>query len=188
MLIHSRPIIKFYLSVSHFLAGGGDNVIVVENGFITTKALSRWKRDKNNYGKLKSKKLFPVKGQVQFLMSPDSSKLVVLQQDINTGLYSLLVIDSESGLDPNNEINIIPYEIPHDQLSVAFWFSPDSTKLLCLNTVGKSKNDILLQKSQFRVGLDSDMQWSVWNFPLKEIKDYDVFKPTQCKILLDVLI
>jgi hypothetical protein len=28
-------------------AGGGDNVLVVEDGYLTTKAISRWKRDAN---------------------------------------------------------------------------------------------------------------------------------------------
>lgn len=40
-------------------AGGGDNVLVVEDGFLTTKALSRWKRDPVT-GQLRSKKLLPV--------------------------------------------------------------------------------------------------------------------------------
>ena len=34
------------------------------------------------------------------------------------------------------------------------------------------------QKSTFRVGLNSDMQWIVYNFPLKELGEYDIFKPT----------
>lgn len=158
-------------------AGGGDNVIVVEDGYLTTKAISRWKRDKHT-GKLLSKKLLQVQGQVQFLVSPDSSKLVVLQEDINIGLYSLTVIEGESALDPCSDSLGKQYELPNDKLTVAFWFSPDSTKLLCLNAIGKSKSDVSIQKSQFRVGLNSDMQWNVFNFPLQELKNYDTFKPT----------
>ena len=59
---------------------------------------------------------------------------------------------------------------------VAFWFSPDSTKLLCLTAAGKSKDEISTQKAQFRVGLNSDMQWQVFNFPLQELRAYDTFK------------
>lgn len=157
-------------------AGGGDNVLVIEDGYLTTKAISRWKRDRD--GKLKSKKLLPVQGQIQFLVSPDSSRVVILQEDINIGLYSLTVIEGEAALDPNSDSLGQQYELPNDKLTVAFWFSPDSTKILCLNAVGKSKNDVSSQKSQFRVGLNSDMQWSVFNFPLQELRNYDVFKPT----------
>lgn len=46
---------------------------------------------------------------------------------------------------------------------------------LCL---GKSKTEVNTLKSSFRVGLNSDMQWSVFNFPLNELREYDTFKPT----------
>ena len=59
---------------------------------------------------------------------------------------------------------------------MAFWFSPDSTKLLCLTAAGKSREEISSQKAQFRVGLNSDMQWQVFNFPLQELRAYDTFK------------
>merc|ERR1712146_815115 len=51
-------------------------------------------------------------------------------------------------------------------------------ELLCLTAASKSKEDVVTQKSTFRVGLNSDMQWVVYNFPLKELGEYDVFKPT----------
>lgn len=157
-------------------AGGGDSVLVVEDGWLTTKALSRFKRDGS--GKKMSKKLMEVRGQVQFLVSPDHSKAVVLQEDINIGHYSLTVIDGEDALDPASESMGNQYELPNPKLTVAFWFSPDSTKLLCLNAAGKSRDDVSTQKGSFRVGLNSEMQWSVFNFPLQELKEYDTFKPT----------
>jgi len=157
-------------------AGGGDNVIVVEDGWVTTKALSRWKRGEN--GQPFSKKLIKVQGQVQFLASPDNSKLVVLQEDINIGHYSLTVIEGEDALDPASESLGKQYELPNSKLTVAFWFSPDSTKVLCLTAAGKSKEDVVVQKNTFRVGLNSDMQWTVFNFPLQEVREYETFKPT----------
>lgn len=157
-------------------AGGGDNVIIVEDGFVTTKAISRWKRLSNST--LPSKRLLKVQGQVQFLVSPDHSRLVVLQEDINVGCYSLTVIEGEAALDPSNPSLGVQYEMPHQQLTVAFWFSPDSTKLLCLTSSDKTKQDIETMKSTLRIGLNSDMKWIVFNFPLQEWKDYDTFKPT----------
>ena len=44
-------------------AGGGDNVLVVENGWLVSKALSRWKRSPD--GTLPSKKLMKLQGQVK---------------------------------------------------------------------------------------------------------------------------
>eukprot|EP01038_Epipyxis_sp_PR26KG_P007809 gene7809-10605_t len=142
-------------------AGGGDSVLVVEDGWLTTKAISRWKRDAD--GKLKSKKLLKLKGQIQFLVSPDGSKAVVLQEDINIGHYSLTVIEGEDALDPSSDSLGNQYELPNPKLTVAFWFSPDSTKLLCLTAADKSKDDVVTQKSAFRVGLNSEMSWSVYN-------------------------
>ena len=53
-----------------------------------------------------------------------------------------------------------------------------SMQVLCLTAAGKSREDVKAQKSTFRVGLNSDMQWSVFNFPLAEMRAYDSFKPT----------
>lgn len=157
-------------------AGGGDSVLVVEDGWLVSKALSRWKRGAD--GILPSKKLMKVQGQVQFVVAPDSTKVAVLQEDVNVGHYSLVIIEGESALNPSSSDMGSQYELPNPKLTVAFWFSPDSTKLLCLTAAGKSKEDVETQKSTFRVGLNSDMQWIVYNFPLKELGEYDVFKPT----------
>lgn len=157
-------------------AGGGDNVMIVEDGYLVTKAISRWKRD--SQGISYTKKLLPVKGQVQFLVSPDNSKVVVLQEDINSGHYSLTVIEGEDALDPANAATGKVYEIPNDKVTVAFWFSPDSSKLLSLCASDKFKSDITNLKNNLRVGLNSVMQWNVYNFVLNESKDYEVFKPT----------
>lgn len=157
-------------------AGGGDNVLVVEDGWLTTKALSRWKRDKT--GKLTSKRLREVRGQVQFLVSPDSSRLVLVEEDIHNGYYSLTAIEGEDALNPSSTSMGNQYEIDRIPITVAFWFSPDSTKLLCLTAKGKTKQDIESQRSDFKVGLDSDMTFFVYNFPLQEVREYDTFQPT----------
>ena len=157
-------------------AGGGDSVLVVEDGWLVSKSLSRFKRDQN--GELKSKKLMQVRGEVQFLVSPDNSRAVVLQEDIDVGHYSLTVIESESALDPSSDSTGVQYEIPNKKLTVAFWFSPDSTKILCLTAAGKNTDDVINQKNRFRVALNSDMQSTVFNFPLQELREYDTYKPT----------
>jgi hypothetical protein len=65
------------------------------------------------------------------------------------------VIEGEEALDPSNPSLGSQYELPHSKLTVAFWFSPDSTKVLLLTAAGKNKEDIVTQKSQFRVALNS---------------------------------
>lgn len=174
-LCESDPAQRWSTPICHS-AGGGDSVLVVEDGYLVSKALSRWKR--NVDGAMPSKKLLKIQGQVQFFVSPDSTRAVVLQEDINIGHYSLVAIEGESALDPSSDDLGKIYELPNDKLTVAFWFSPDSSKILCLNAAGKSREDVSSQKSTFRVGLNSDMQWSVYNFPLEEIREYDTFKPT----------
>jgi hypothetical protein len=54
-------------------AGGGDSVLLVENGWVVSRALSRWKRGGD--GAPHVKRLKQVQGQVQFLVSRDSSKV-----------------------------------------------------------------------------------------------------------------
>ena len=82
-------------------AGGGDSVLVVEDGWLVSRAISRWKRDASSM-KLFAKKLMKVRGQVPFLVSPDSFRAVVLQEDVSTGLHSLTVIDGESTKNGDN--------------------------------------------------------------------------------------
>ena len=158
-------------------AGGGDSVLVVEDGYLVSKAISRWKRDDNG-GALLSKKIMKVRGDVKFLVSPDNSRAVVMQEDVSNGYYSLTVIDGEDALDPSSTGTGNQYEIPNPKLTVAFWFSPDSTKILLLTTASKSKDEVIFQRNSMRSLIESDMQYTVFNFPLQELREYDTFKPT----------
>ena len=158
-------------------AGGGDSVLVVENGWLVSKSLSRWKRDPIT-GERMTKKIIELQGQSQFLVSPDNSRAVVLQEDINAGLYSLTVIEGEAALDPSSSETGNIYELPCNKLCVSFWFSPDSTRLLLLTAAGKDRSNVENEKSGFKVPLNADMQWNMFNFPLKELREYETFKPT----------
>jgi hypothetical protein len=63
--------------------------------------------------------------------------LVILEEDMNTGHYALTAIEGEDALDPSRHTAPIQqYDLPMDRLALAFWFSPDSTKLLCLTAAG----------------------------------------------------
>ena len=157
-------------------AGGGDSVLVVEDGWLVSKALSRWKRGAD--GILPSKKLMKVQGQVQFVVAPDSTKVAVLQEDVNVGHYSLVIIEGESALNPSSSDMGSQYELPNPKLTVAFWFSPDSTKLLCLTAAGKSKEDVETQKSTFRVGFEFGYAVDCLQLSSQGTWEYDVFKPT----------
>eukprot|EP01031_Cornospumella_fuschlensis_P028602 gene28602-34529_t len=155
-------------------AGGGDNVLLVEDGYLVTKSLSRWKR--NADGSRSSKRLMRVRGQVQFLVSPDNARVVVIQEDVNIGLQSLVCIEGEGALDPASPSTGVVYEVPTTRPTVAFWWSPDSTKILCMGPAGVTKDDVMTQRQSFRA--TGEMQLSVFNFPLQEVKDYDVFRPS----------
>jgi len=175
LLSHSDASVKWPTPICHS-AGGGDNVLVVEDGWIVSKAISRWKRDSS--GQLASKKILQVKGQTQFLVSPDNSRAVILQEDINIGHYALTVVEGEAALDPLSPSTGKQFEMPFNKVALAFFFSPDSTKLLCLTISGSSIDDMRAAKSRFQVSMNSDLTWIVYNFPLNEWKEYDTFKTT----------
>lgn len=190
--------VKWSVPICH-AAGGGDSVLLVEDGWLVSRSLSRWKRGPD--GLPRSKRLLELKGQTQFLVSADNSKAVVLEEDLVEGHYKLTVIDGEKALDPSDPSMGNIYELPCPRLTVAFWLSPDSTKvrvsaiahisharhslssiptpqILLLTAAGKLASEVQTQRGQTRVALNSDMQWSVYNFPLGEIRDYEIFKPT----------
>ena len=174
----SHPDDKWSTPVCHS-AGGGDSVLVVEDGWLVSKSISRWKRDEN--GEMRSKKIMEVRGQVNFLVAPDNSRAVVLQEDIEAGHYRLTVIEGEDALDPSSSSSGVQYELPNSKLTVAFYFSPDSTKLLCLTAARHTLEDVMMQRARgnsFQVGINSDMQYSVFNFPMQELREYETFKPT----------
>jgi hypothetical protein len=183
----SDPASRWSTPICHS-AGGGDSVLVVEDGWLVSKSLSRWKRAPS--GEPRTKKLLELRGQAQFLVAPDNSKAVVLQEDVSQGHYRLTVIEGEKALDPADPSSGSVYEIPCPKLAVAFWFSPDSTKVLLLTSATKMAADVAAQKGQARVALNSDMQWSVYNFPLSEVREYEAFKPTPyfMKVRLCVLL
>lgn len=171
---NSDAALKWSVPICHS-AGGGDSVVVVEDGWLVTKALSRWKRGPDMA--LCSKKLLKVRGHVQFMLSPDHSRAVVLQEDVAAGSHSITIIDGEEALDPSSPELGNQYQVPFNKLTLAFWISPDSTKLLCMTVAGRSLED-MSNKENFRVGLNTDMQWVVFNLPLQEVREYDTFKPT----------
>ena len=142
-----------------------------------SKAVSRWKRAEEG-GQLLSKKIMKVRGEVKFLISPDNSRAVVMQEDVSNSYYSLTVIEGEDALDPCSTGTGKQYEIPNPKLTVAFWFSPDSTKVLCLTTASKTKDEIIFQRNSIRSLIESEMQYTVFNFPLQELREYETFKPT----------
>jgi hypothetical protein len=62
---------------------------------------------------------------------------VVLEEDAAAGYYALTAIEGEDALDPARPAaQGRQFELPLDRLTLAFWFSPDSTKLLCLTAAG----------------------------------------------------
>lgn len=177
-------------------AGGGDSVLLVENGFLVTKALSRYKRYEHILGDIEryvdlqgervldiypSKQLKKVRGQVHFAVSPDHSRFVVLEEDFNVGHYSLVTIDGEQFLDPLDDATPTFPSAPTtigDRIITAFWFSPDSSKLLCLTSANRRLSDLMREKKGFSVGLNAPMTWFVYCFTSKQWREYDTFQPT----------
>lgn len=170
--------IKWKTPICHS-AGGGDNVLVIEDGYLVTKAISPWKRDPLNDDLIASKRLKAVKGYVDFLVSPDNSKAVILEHDANIGHYAVTVIEGEDALDPlaTSSFGKV-YELPFEHVISAFWFSPDSSKLLCLASASMTKEDVMVQKGKAQLPVQSEMQWLVYHFPLQEALKYDTCYPT----------
>ena len=50
--------------------------------------------------------------------------------------------------------------------------------MLCLTTAVKTKDEVIFQKNSIRSLIESEMQYTVFNFPLQELREYDAFKPT----------
>jgi hypothetical protein len=201
-------------------AGGGDNVLLVEDGYLVTKALSRWKRnilfqryqeqlsngqnyqeaEKSSYrhsqadiSRSQYKRLLAVRGNVHFLVSPDHSKVAVMEE-VTSGSayhYRLRIVDGEQYLDPANlamlddpfltheaisqpekqqyQAHVI--EFPANKKAVAFWFSPDSSQLLLFLQSDPDETATLLTA-------DTQLTAAVFNIPLKQYREYVTFRPT----------
>ena len=158
-------------------AGGGDNVIIVDGKELVSMSLSHPRRLRKNLMELKGE-------EVHFQVSVDHSKLAIMERPRhinkektvnNTGYYAFTLIHGESTLNPLhesifNESYQCSAEVllpPHDLLKVdASWFSPDSTKLLCVMS---------LQSNETFNGKDMSKlkRWAVYNIHIKEWKFYD---------------
>ncbi|CAM9477847.1 unnamed protein product [Chrysoparadoxa australica] len=150
--------------------GGTDAVIVVEDGHLVSVTTN---------GNAK-KKLLPVKGFSSFGISPDQSKVCLMQQDLATGFYSLAVLQDKDGetdaLDPTSAATLELKEIPIENIALAFFFSPDSKKLLLLSTQAK-KGELAVARGFLKRGSNLGCSWMVYDLETNKVTEYARFHP-----------
>ncbi|CAN0468884.1 unnamed protein product, partial [Ectocarpus sp. 8 AP-2014] len=122
---------QLFMAPSTHCEGGEDAVILVEtDGDESGQHLVSARVD----GSAK-KRICPTRGFSTFGVSPDGQRLCLMQQDMTTGFYTISILEGgEGALDPLSTATMEQVEIPLDRVIMAFFFSPDSTKLLCLAT------------------------------------------------------
>jgi hypothetical protein len=158
-------------------AGGGDNLLLVQGNYLVTLGLDRAKQLVNRNQRRETpfpvKRLARVKGTVSFVVSPDSSKALVLQEDLQSGHYQLDLLDDEELLNPMNTEITSPLvtdakaddQRPSNELVqrfnlsnplLAFWFSPDSNKILFLAATKPTLSRIAMNDEMFYIVYDTD--------------------------------
>eukprot|EP00636_Phaeomonas_parva_P015053 CAMPEP_0118854732 /NCGR_PEP_ID=MMETSP1163-20130328/2831_1 /TAXON_ID=124430 /ORGANISM="Phaeomonas parva, Strain CCMP2877" /LENGTH=677 /DNA_ID=CAMNT_0006787501 /DNA_START=302 /DNA_END=2335 /DNA_ORIENTATION=+ len=131
--------------------------IVVENGFLVTVDIGgRFRR-----------RLVPVRGITSFVLSPDQSKIALLQSDVKTGHYSLSLLDvgeHGAGLDPRASPlpKITQRELEVDTICKAMFFSPDSSKLLIFS-LPYPRADVAVAANAFKSNFAVKCRWLVYD-------------------------
>ncbi|CAM9555574.1 unnamed protein product, partial [Hapterophycus canaliculatus] len=117
------------------------------------------------------------RGFSTFGVSPDGQRLCLMQQDMTTGFYTISVLEGgEGALDPLSTATMEQVEIPLDRVIMAFFFSPDSTKLLCLATK-MSKSELAVARSSMRLGFQLKFQWVIYDCETRDVQLLEEFSP-----------
>jgi len=116
-------IAKFAAPKAH-TAGNMDGIVAVENDWLISVSLDGKHR----------KRIMPISSSVAMQVSPDNQRVALLEQQ--TGSCRVIVIEGEHDwLDPRNpDAKVSSFDLPIGHITAAFWFSPDSKKLLCFST------------------------------------------------------
>jgi Tol biopolymer transport system component len=158
-----------FLTPQTHRAGGNDGVVLVDGGNLVSVSADGLHR----------RILCPVKGYSRFAISPDEKKVVLMQQDAQTGYYSLSMLDGGAALDPLSDPKEAPVErreLPVDKVALAYFFSPDSKKLLLLtSTVPVS--EIASVRLIIRGGITSQCLWKLYDLETGEVHDYGSIIP-----------
>eukprot|EP00752_Nemacystus_decipiens_P007675 g6861.t2 len=164
---------QLFMAPSTHCEGGEDAVILVEtDGDESGQHLVSARVD----GSAK-KRLCPTRGFSTFGVSPDGQRLCLMQQDMTTGFYTISVLEGgEGALDPLSTSTMEQVEIPLDRVIMAFFFSPDSTKLLCLATK-MSKSELAVARSSMRLGFQLKFQWVIYDCETRNVQLLEEFSP-----------
>ncbi|CAM9742109.1 unnamed protein product [Ascophyllum nodosum] len=174
-----------FMAPSAHCVGGEDAVIVVEGDSEEGQHLVSVRVD----GSAK-KRLCPTRGFSTFGVSPDGNRVCLMQQDLSTGFYTISVLEGgEKALDPLSTATMEQVEIPLDRVVMAFFFSPDSRKLLCLATKASilsfalgimSKNELAVARSSMRLGFQlKKFQWMIYDCDARRVQLLEEFSPRQ---------
>mmetsp|Transcript_18513 Transcript_18513/g.23942 ORF Transcript_18513/g.23942 Transcript_18513/m.23942 type:complete len:554 (+) Transcript_18513:67-1728(+) len=161
---------SMFMAPSAHTRGGQDGVVVVEKGHLTS--IHADGRENPT-----SKRLVPVKGFSTFIVSPDEQKIALMQQDLITGFYSISMVSAnDDALDPESKAVVENRELPMDNICLAFFWSPDSKKLLTLAT-NFSKDELALARNSLKQGYNLKCRWTVYDTETGETKPYAEFVP-----------
>ncbi|CAM9274655.1 unnamed protein product [Ectocarpus sp. 6 AP-2014] len=164
---------QLFMAPSTHCEGGEDAVILVEtDGDESGQHLVSARVD----GSAK-KRICPTRGFSTFGVSPDGQRLCLMQQDMTTGFYTISVLEGgEGALDPLSTATMEQVEMPLDRVIMAFFFSPDSTKLLCLATK-MSKSELAVARSSMRLGFQLKFQWVIYDCETRDVQLLEEFSP-----------
>lgn len=153
--------------------GGRSGCIGVENGFLVTVDVGgRFRR-----------RLVPVRGISSFVLSPDQSRIALLQSDIKSGHYSMSIVEvgeGGAGLDPR--MSPLPpveqRELEGDTIGKAMFFSPDSSKLLVFSTP-YPRSDVAVAANAFKSNYPAKCKYVVHDLEGGGHTSFPSFTPRQ---------
>ncbi|CAM9972909.1 unnamed protein product [Heterosigma akashiwo] len=100
-----------------------------------------------------------------------------MQQDLITGAYSVKLVRADGdALDPTSDAPVSQEDLPVGNILLAYFWSPDSTKLLCLST-NFGRNELALARNALKQGYNLKCRWKVVDVDTGKVTNYPEFTP-----------
>ncbi|CAM9496371.1 unnamed protein product, partial [Phaeothamnion confervicola] len=160
------PAAAVFMAPATHVVRGEDAVVFVEDGHLVTVMLDGGQK----------KRICPVRGFSNFVMSPNGERLALMQQDLATGFYSISVLQGKDAFDPLSDAAVEQVEVPVDRVILGCYWSPDSSRLLCLATQA-NKNELAVARNSMKMGFNLKGRWVVYDCATRRTLKFGEFVP-----------
>lgn len=147
-------------------AGLQDAIVYAADGYLQCVSIDGVKR----------KKTVRINGFATFAVSPNGRYTALMEEDSARGVYRMSILRGRGAVDPycDEEFEQEFIEVKH--VIAAFYFSPDSEKLLLMTTTSPS-HEFSVTRNTMNLGVSLTCRWQCYYLRDRRMLSYGLFNP-----------